>query len=119
LLHETAALPPGTRVQNALKDPSVLLADARASQDETARPVYPTAPYRAIRTRRWLYVRWRNGAEELYDRLRDPGQLNSLARQRASRPVILQLRRQLWQRVRCKGAACSAPAAPVAAPPGL
>jgi N-acetylglucosamine-6-sulfatase len=119
LLHETAALPPGTRIENALKNPSVLLADARAAQDETARPVYPTAPYHAIRTRRWLYVRWQNGAEELYDRLRDPGQLNSLARRRVYRPVIAQLRRQLWQRVRCKGTACSAPASPVAPPRGL
>jgi N-acetylglucosamine-6-sulfatase len=119
LLHETAALPPGTRIEQALKDPSEVLADARAAQDESARPVYPTAPYRAIRTRRWLYVRWRNGAEELYDRVRDAGQLTSLARRPAYRPVIVQLRRQLWQRVRCNGAACSAPAPPVAAPPGL
>jgi arylsulfatase A-like enzyme len=119
ILHETATLPPGTGpAQNLRNDPEAL-AGARAAQDELGRPVYPTQPYRAIRTRRWLYVRWQNGAEELYDRVRDPGQMNSLARRRVYRPVIVQLRRQLWQRVRCKGTACSAPAPPVAAPRGL
>jgi N-acetylglucosamine-6-sulfatase len=117
LLHETAGLEPGDG--QLLKDDAVRLGYARAAQDEAGRPVYPASPYRAIRTRRWLYVRWRTGDEELYDRLQDPGQLHSLARSRAYRPVIVQLRGQLGQLVRCKGRGCTAPAPPVAAPSAL
>ena len=119
LLHETAALTPSLRIKYNLKAAPQLLANARAAQDEPGRSVYPTEPYRAIRTRRWLYIRWSNGAEELYDRKRDPGQLRSLARVRVYRPVIVQLHRQLLQYVHCKGAACSATAPPVPAPAGL
>lgn len=37
--------------------------------------------YSAVRTRRHVYIRWRNGAgEELYDLVADPYQLNSVAR---------------------------------------
>jgi arylsulfatase A-like enzyme len=119
LLHETATQPPTAAKPPNLQTVPQVLSDARAAQDEFGRPVYPTAPYRAIRTRRWLYIRWRNGAEELYDRQRDPAQLNSLARRAASRPVMVQLRRQLWHRVLCSGAGCSAPAPPVRVPAGL
>jgi N-acetylglucosamine-6-sulfatase len=118
LLHETAAVAPIAAVAQNVRDASALLADARAAQDERGRAVYPALPYRAIRTRRWLYVRWRNGAEELYDRARDPAQVNSLARVAAYRPVIAQLRGQLAALARCKGAACSAAKPPVPPPPG-
>jgi N-acetylglucosamine-6-sulfatase len=116
LLHETAAPSPNIAIARNLK--AEVLASARAAQDELGRPVYPTAPYRAIRTRRWLYIRWRNGEAELYDRLRDPAQLNSLARVPAYRRVIVQLRGQLRQLAHCKGRACSAPMPPVAPPQG-
>ena len=118
LLHETAHARPAVGAgQSATNNPE-LLDVARAAQDERGRPVYPALPYRAIRTRRWLYVRWAGGAEELYDRLRDPGQLDSLARRPDYRPVIVQLRGQLRQLDHCKGRACSAPMPPVAPPPG-
>jgi arylsulfatase A-like enzyme len=118
ILHETAAISPALRIKYNLKSAWQVLSDARAAQDEPGRSVYPTTPYRAIRTRRWLYIHWQNGAEELYDRERDPGQLRSLARVRVYRPVVVQLRRQLSQYVHCKGSACSASAPPVAAPHG-
>jgi arylsulfatase A-like enzyme len=118
LLHETAAVAPIAAVAQNVRDASALLADARAAQDERGRAVYPALPYRAIRTRRWLYVRWRNGAEELYDRVRDPAQVNSLARVGAYRPVIARLRGQLAALARCKGAACSAAKPPVPPPAG-
>jgi N-acetylglucosamine-6-sulfatase len=36
-------------------------------------------PYQGIRTTRWLYVRYRNGWQELYDLKRDPYELTNLA----------------------------------------
>ncbi|MEA2438798.1 MAG: N-acetylglucosamine-6-sulfatase [Thermoleophilaceae bacterium] len=119
LLHETAGLRPSSGIEPNLTADAELLSEGRTAQDETGRPVYPASPYRAIRTRRWLYVRWSTGDEELYDRRRDPGQLHSLARSRAYRPVIVQLDRQLRQLVNCKGRACSAAAPPVSPPSGL
>jgi arylsulfatase A-like enzyme len=35
-------------------------------------------PYMAVRSKRWKYVRYRNGDRELYDRKNDPYELRSL-----------------------------------------
>ena len=62
--------------------------------------------YRAIRTARWLYVRWHNGARELYDLRNDPDQLQSLHAGRAHRHVRHVLARRLRALARCAGASC-------------
>jgi N-acetylglucosamine-6-sulfatase len=62
--------------------------------------------YRAIRTTRYLYVIYANGQTELYDMVRDPAQLNSLARDRRyvfvrpSRSALVLRRRPLPHRDR-------------------
>ena len=40
--------------------------------------VTPVPPYRAVRTKRYLYVEYEAGERELYDLRRDPYELNSL-----------------------------------------
>ena len=52
-------------------------------------------PFQAIRTRRWLYVDYRNGWRELYDLRHDPYELQN----RASDPGLDGLRRALARRL--------------------
>jgi N-acetylglucosamine-6-sulfatase len=72
--------------------------------------------YRAVRTRRWLWVEYRNGARELYDRRTDPEELNSLHADPAYRPVRAMLHRVLHRLARCHGATCRRVAPPVLLP---
>ena len=62
--------------------------------------------FRAIRTPRYLYVIYANGQTELYDMVRDPAQLNSLARD----PRYKYVRRWLFDNLAplstCAGASC-------------
>lgn len=63
--------------------------------------------YRGVRTDRYTYVRWqKSGAEELFDRRRDPHQLVNAAR----RPAYAAVRRELVRRTRllggCAGVSC-------------
>jgi arylsulfatase A-like enzyme len=53
-------------------------------------------PFRALRTTRWVYVRYLNGWRELYDLRRDPYELQNLAAQ----PRYATLERVLGQRLR-------------------
>ncbi|HST43261.1 MAG TPA: hypothetical protein VLK58_27285, partial [Conexibacter sp.] len=63
-----------------------LLPFARDPQQRTTRPLLLESArpsYRAVRTDRWLYVRYGSGDRELYDLDRDPHQLRSLHASRA------------------------------------
>ena len=78
-------------------------------QDErtnTRRPLKRVMSYRAIRTDRWLYVRWHNGSRELYDLRRDPDELRSLHAGRSHRKVRRDLARQLRVLATCAGESC-------------
>lgn len=62
--------------------------------------------YRAIRTSRYLFVQYANGAQELYDMLRDPAQVRSLNADRRYRAVKAFLAAQLLTLEVCRGSAC-------------
>jgi N-acetylglucosamine-6-sulfatase len=69
--------------------------------------------YHAIRTARYLYIEWLNGAVELYDRARDPGEMHSRHRDRRYRRIRRALHRDLVRLRTCRGAACNAPIGPL------
>ena len=72
--------------------------------------------YRAVRTDRWLYVRYRSGERELYDLATDPDELRSLhadPRYRATVAVLDRLARQL---AACSGDDCRTDAPPIPQP---
>jgi hypothetical protein len=52
-------------------------------------------PFRALRTRRWLYVEYLNGWRELYDLHRDPYELSNIAREPGSGAVEAPLAHRL------------------------
>ena len=60
--------------------------------------------FRGLRTPRYLYVEHSTLEVELYDTLRDPGELRNLARER--RPLRRRLHRRLARLLACRGAAC-------------
>jgi N-acetylglucosamine-6-sulfatase len=62
--------------------------------------------YQAVRTARWLYVRWHDGARELYDLENDPDELRSLHAGRAHRHVRRVLARRLRALATCAGDSC-------------
>jgi arylsulfatase A-like enzyme len=62
--------------------------------------------YSALRTPRWLYVRYVTGGEELYDLLVDPNQLVNLRSDSASAAVRTDLRSRLGGFESCFGADC-------------
>jgi N-acetylglucosamine-6-sulfatase len=64
------------------------------------------AKYSALRTPRWLYVRYVTGGEELYDLLVDPDQLVNLRSDSASKAVRTDLRSRLGAFESCFGADC-------------
>ena len=53
--------------------------------------------WRGVRTRRFTYVRWRSGPEEIYDDVEDPYQLRDLAGDAARRDLLDGLRDRLEQ----------------------
>ena len=78
-------------------------------QDERTnlrRPLKRVMTYKAIRTSRWLYIRWRDGSRELYDLRRDPDELQSLHAGRRHRRVRHVLATRLRALARCAGATC-------------
>ena len=89
-------------------------------QEPAARMATPTltkAPaYRAVRSARYLYVRYETGDVELYDMKRDPQQLRSRHRSHRYRQVRRRLARLLRRLQSCDGAGCSAPARGLGAP---
>ncbi len=64
--------------------------------------------YRGVRTDRYTLLVWRNGDVELYDRQRDPYEVDSVAGHPSYAGVQARLERQLHALERCKGAACMA-----------
>jgi len=62
--------------------------------------------YRGVRTDRYTLIVWRNGDTELYDRRRDPLQLDSVASSPAYADVQQHLEQRLLQLKNCKGDGC-------------
>ena len=61
--------------------------------------------FSALRTERWLFVVYRDGERELYDRLADPDEMNNIARA-ADPQIVAQLNSQLQALRACAGASC-------------
>lgn len=65
--------------------------------------------FRGAYTPRYTYVRWsKTGFEELYDRRRDPHELQSVARRKRYAPVRRELRRRMRVLRTCVAEVCSA-----------
>ena len=69
--------------------------------------------YHAIRTGRYLYVEWIDGARELYDRARDPLELQSRHADPRYRQIRNALHRELVRLRTCVGDDCRAPLGPL------
>jgi hypothetical protein len=67
--------------------------------------IYP-AVYQAIRTPRYLYVKYDTGDEELYDVQRDPNELHSLHHDPKLADIKAELHRRLIELSSCAGAEC-------------
>jgi len=65
-----------------------------------------TRTYKAIRTRRYIYVRYRSGERELYDLRKDPYELESLHADPAHAAVRRALAKRLRRLKRCEGRGC-------------
>jgi arylsulfatase A-like enzyme len=89
-------------------------------QEPAARLATPTltrAPaYRAVRTSRYLFVRYSSGDVELYDMKRDPQQLRSRHRSRRYRGVRRRLSKLLGRLESCNGAGCARGAGGIGGP---
>ncbi len=83
---------------------NVLVEFARPANRRSAAQT-PVPGYRAVRTRRHLYVAYETGEEQLYDLRKDPYQLHNLAA--CANPGLLKdLRARLDAMRSCSGAAC-------------
>jgi arylsulfatase A-like enzyme len=60
--------------------------------------------YSAIRTRRWVYIRYDDGESELYDLRRDPSELRNLAGHPSAAAIESSLGARLAKLRRCSGA---------------
>jgi N-acetylglucosamine-6-sulfatase len=66
-------------------------------------------PYQGVRTERYTYVVYlEDGAQELYDRVKDPSELRNVAADPAYATVKAHLKSRLDKLERCKGSACTA-----------
>jgi arylsulfatase A-like enzyme len=65
-----------------------------------------TPLYVGVRVGRWTYVRWRTGAEELYDRSVDPYEMDSVARSPDYRAKRRELRALTARYLHCRGQTC-------------
>ncbi len=65
--------------------------------------------YRAVRTRRWLWVEYRGRARELYDLARDPAELRSRHADPRYRRTRAALHRALRRLSRCRAQSCGRP----------
>lgn len=75
-----------------------------------------TVAYEAIRTQRYLYVRYLQGAEELYDLAVDPDELRSVHDDPGYAGVRAYLRQQLARLQDCQGDECNREIAPAPEP---
>lgn len=57
--------------------------------------IYPE--WRAVKTRRYTYVKWLTGKEHLFDNKSDPYQMNNLVNDKSQQKQLEQLRRRLTQ----------------------
>ncbi|MBF8185020.1 DUF4976 domain-containing protein [Nonomuraea sp. K274] len=117
VLHEAGngALPTVAAETSAKDDPSGAAA-ARGDLDQDFTVAQGRRPpgqgqvlsvaYEAIRTRRYLYVRYVKGERELYDYSVDPHELRSRHEDPAYAEVVEHLDRHLDQLQGCKGTAC-------------
>ena len=55
----------------------------------------PARQHWSLRTKRWRYIRYNNGAEELYDHDKDPHEWNNLAKNPEFGQIKMDLRRQI------------------------
>jgi N-acetylglucosamine-6-sulfatase len=62
--------------------------------------------WRGVRSRDYVYVRYRGGFEELYDRRRDPHQLRNVVGNPTYRRVLADYGRRLEVLERCSGRTC-------------
>jgi N-acetylglucosamine-6-sulfatase len=69
-------------------------------------PLRRVLSYRGVRTRRWLYVEYRNGERELYDLEHDPYELRSIHAEPGSRRTVRVLRAILHRLAHCHGLSC-------------
>ena len=77
-------------------------------RNETSyRAVAPVPPYRAVRTRRYLYVEYAAGERELYDLKKDPYELHNL-QDSADKDLISKLGARLDALRDCAGTGCRA-----------
>jgi N-acetylglucosamine-6-sulfatase len=72
--------------------------------------------YRAVRTRRWLWVEYRGRARELYDLVRDPAELRSRHADPRYRRTRAALHRVLLRLAHCTGDGCRAEIGPIPRP---
>lgn len=100
-LLELASLPPRPELEG--RSLAGLLKDPESEPDRHAVITYLRGNH-AVRHRRWLYIRYHDGGEELYDRDKDANEVHNLANRPDLRETKLRLRRLLPAR--------SAPEAP-------
>ncbi|MDR9371732.1 sulfatase [Conexibacter sp. JD483] len=79
----------------------------RRDQDAAGPPALRRVlTYNAVRTRRWLYVEYRDGERELYDLRRDPHELRSLHADPRKRALVRLLSATVRRLARCSGESC-------------
>lgn len=59
----------------------------------------PAQQHWSVRTRRWRYIRYNNGAEELYDHENDPHEWQNLAQDPDQATVLKKMRQRLQEQV--------------------
>ena len=60
----------------------------------------PAKQHWSLRTERWRYIRYNNGAEELYDHANDPHEWTNLAESPDAAAIKRQLKEQLQEMLR-------------------
>ncbi len=103
----------GVSLLPTIRDPSKV--PDRAIEIEAPAPLFEgdipqnawDRPYSGVRTNRYTFVIWtETGEHELYDRKRDPFQLNNMAGTPRYRGIEARLGRKLVQLDKCKGKSC-------------
>ncbi len=74
--------------------------------------------YHSIRTPRYVYTHYLNGAQELFDLQRDPGELHNVAHDPTYSATLDALRPLLVQLAKCSGDSCRRPLPAIPGPPG-
>jgi uncharacterized sulfatase len=85
----------GRSMAPLLRDPAAAFDEAAFSMTERVPPEYG----RSLRTERWRYTLWPNGADELYDHRADPRETRNLAADAAHAATVRDLRAALARAV--------------------